>query len=176
MTLPPRRTPDAGITLVEMLVALAIFALVGLASFTTLDTILRVRDRTEGRLERLAALDRGLQVFSRDLAQADPTGLTLADNVVALRLTREATRRYRLSDGILIRETLAGPEAAPLQQPLFDGVEEVTFRILSLGQRWAAEWPAEGEPPLARAVALDLRLAGDSTLTRLVALPDAILP
>ena len=39
MTTRARCATDAGITLVEMLVALAIFALVGVTSFTTLDTI-----------------------------------------------------------------------------------------------------------------------------------------
>ena len=40
-------------TLVEMLVALALFALIGLAGFTMLDSVLRVQRHTEGRLEWL---------------------------------------------------------------------------------------------------------------------------
>ena len=47
---PPRAGSEAGFTLVEMLVALALFALVGLASFALLETVIRTRDRTEGRL------------------------------------------------------------------------------------------------------------------------------
>ena len=73
------RDQEAGVTLIEMLVALSLFALVGIASFTTLDTILRVRERTDGRLEHLAQLDRALLVFGRDIVQADPGTVTLRD-------------------------------------------------------------------------------------------------
>lgn len=176
MTTPARRGTDAGITLVEMLVALAIFALVGVASFTTLDTILNVRNRSEGRLERLAALDRGVQVFSRDVAQADPLALTLSDGVLGIRLSGGTTRRYLLRDGVLLRETQVGAETPALQQALFADVDLLAFRALAPGGDWAADWPAEGMASDARAVEMTLTLAGGATLSRLVVLPDAPLP
>jgi general secretion pathway protein J len=71
-----QRDSAAGLTLVEMLVARVLFAMVGIASFTTLDTIIRVRDRTEGRLEQLAQIDCALQLFSRDLTQSVRGGIT----------------------------------------------------------------------------------------------------
>ena len=66
---PARAAPpgDAGFTLVEMLVALALFAAIGLAGFTVLDTVVRVRGGTEGRLERLGEIDRALALLTLDL-------------------------------------------------------------------------------------------------------------
>ena len=51
-----KRDPTAGFSLVEVLVALAIFALIGVAGFSMLDQVLRTQRLTEGRLERLAEL------------------------------------------------------------------------------------------------------------------------
>ena len=53
MTQQVHRDTEAGLTLVEVLVALALFSLIGLAGFTMLDNILRVQSGTQGRLERL---------------------------------------------------------------------------------------------------------------------------
>ena len=44
------RQTDAGATLIEILVALAIFALIGTAGFSVLDQIVKVQDHTEARL------------------------------------------------------------------------------------------------------------------------------
>ena len=48
---------DAGLTLIELLVAMAIFAVIGVAGLAVLDTVLNVNARTDGRLERLAQVD-----------------------------------------------------------------------------------------------------------------------
>ena len=80
---------DSEVTLVEMLVALALFALVGLASFSMLDAVIRTRDRTEGRLDAVAALDRALALVGRDLGQGDAGSHVLADG--ALRFSLEGT-------------------------------------------------------------------------------------
>jgi len=69
----PIRDQEAGVTLIEMLVALSLFALVGIASFTTLDTILRVRERTDGRLEHLAQLDRAFADLRTRYCAGGPT-------------------------------------------------------------------------------------------------------
>ena len=71
MTQQVHRDTEAGLTLIEVLVALALFSLIGLAGFTMLDNILRVQSGTQGRLERLGQIDRALVIFSRDLQESD---------------------------------------------------------------------------------------------------------
>ena len=165
------RVADAGITLVEMLVALALFSLVGLAGFTMLDAVLNVQDRTDGRLERLAAIDRTLMVFSRDLSQADPMSVTLTPEVLEA-VAGETRRGYRIDEGIVIRETENIEDGEPaLQQVLLENVAGLSFRILSTGQQWFEIWPAEDVPPQVRAVEMILTLEGGDTVLRLAELP-----
>ena len=165
------RVADAGITLVEMLVALALFSLVGLAGFTMLDAVLNVQDRTDGRLERLAGIDRTLMVFSRDFSQADPLSVTLTPE--ALEAVAGDTRRgYRIDVGTVIRKTENIEDGEPaLQQALLENVSGLSFRILSTGQQWFEEWPVEDIPPQARAVEMTLTLEGGDTVLRLAELP-----
>jgi general secretion pathway protein J len=168
------RDGAAGITLVEMLVALALFSLVGLAGFTMLEAVLQVRDRTDGRLERLAAIDRALTVFSRDFAQADPLSVTLWEE----RLDIEAEsgwRGYLLDGSTLVRETSnEGEDNAPLRQILLEGVAGLSFRVLSVDRQWFALWPSEGAASVAKAVELMLELDGSESVARLVDLPGIV--
>lgn len=168
------RDGAAGITLVEMLVALALFSLVGLAGFTMLDAVLQVRDRTDGRLERLAAIDRALTVFSRDFVQADPLSVTLSEE----RLDIEAEsggRGYLLDGSTLVRETSnEGEDNPPLRQILLEGVAGLSFRVLSVDRQWFALWPSEGAAPVATAVELMLELDGSESVARLVDLPGIV--
>lgn len=167
---------DAGITLVEMLVALVIFALVGLASFTTLDTILKVRDRTDGRLEQLAQLDRALVVFSKDLQQADPLSLTLDGGVLRTEMRKgQQYRSYLSTDDLLVRETGTRFDDTPVRQTLFAPLEALSFRVLSASGVWSENWPVEGGV-YPKGVELTLYMSRDRQVQRLVALPQVELP
>ncbi len=171
----PSRPRDSGITLVEMLVALMIFAMVGLASFTTLDTILKVRARTDGRLEQIARIDRALQVFGRDMTQADPLSVTLAEGALRADLRGDNTlRRYLLRDSALIRQSGDRQTSEPLNQTLIADVREVRFEVLDLDRIWHGGWPADTQVPHARAVRMLLTLGTGQTLGRTVALPQAL--
>ena len=177
-TAPLHRGGEAGITLVEMLVALAIFALIGVASYTTLETILRVRERTDGRLEALARLDRALTVFSRDIAQADPATVRLSsDGLSAVLGDNAGLRQYRLAEDVLIRQSGNPQETdVSLDQPLVPAVAQMRLRILDAAGTWHVEWPAEGQgDPVPRGVELELEFDSGSTLRRTVALPDLLL-
>lgn len=78
-----RRNPKSGVTLIEMLAALVIFSLIGIAGFSLLDQALRSRGLAEERLDRLGEVERTLFIFKQDLLGAfsayaetdDETGL-----------------------------------------------------------------------------------------------------
>lgn len=174
MTAPHPR--DAGITLIEMLVALIIFAMVGMASFTTLDTILKVRARTDGRLEQIARIDRALLVFGRDWAQVDPLTVTLAEGSLRADISREKSlRRYLLRDGALIRESGDTQTTDPLAQALVNDVRDLRFEVMDLERIWHEGWPSDSQFPQARAVRMALTFASGETLSRTVALPQALI-
>lgn len=170
---PERAGPDAGLTLVEMLVALALFALVGLASFALLDTVIRTRDRTEGRLDEVAVLDRAMAVFGRDLGQSDPGSQTIADGVLTLSLEGAGGPRelsYALSDDMLTRR--AERNGLSVEQRLVRGLAGLRWRALDRAGAWHEAWPpATSEAPLV-GIEMRLTLADEArgTVRRLVEL------
>lgn len=61
-----------GFTLVEVLVTLAIFALLGLGSFSVLDQVLRTKQQSEQRLGAIEQLQYAWLLIENDLRQAAP--------------------------------------------------------------------------------------------------------
>ena len=175
-------TRRAGFTLVEVLVALAIFAMiasagVGLLSFA-IDNRLAVRDASE----RTAAFQRARALMRADLGQAAPRRVRGADGApqAAFELGGEAlfavTRRgwinpgearraskqrvdYRLIDGRLerrVRERLDGARPAE-PQVLLENVQSARVTAILDGDP-IADWRPVQNRPLPDAVRIDLTL------------------
>ena len=62
-------TRPKGFTLLEVLIAIAIFSVISLASFTIFDTLLTSEESSKQRTFRLNELQRGFLVIERDLLQ-----------------------------------------------------------------------------------------------------------
>ncbi len=177
------RDGTAGVTLVEVLVALALFALIGAAGFSVLDQMLRIQSGTEGRLADLAALQRAMHLTTRDFLQAEGGSLAFADGAVAFRRPGaggEMAVSYALRDGELLR-SLSGLGTAPARQVLLTGVEALAWRFYTPGRGWVETWPPEpgeaaGNPA---AVSLELSLSGAALagpLRRVAILPAEVVP
>ena len=168
------RDHQAGLTLVEMLVALVLFGLVGLASFAMLDTVIRVRDRTEGRLETVAAIDRALLLFSQDLAQSLAVDRGLADGQLGFRSVvpgGSVALRYHLLDGVLWRSLDGADGVAVLDQQVLAGVTAADWQVLDRARVWHDDWPAASAEGAVIAVRMDLMLADARTVSRVVEVP-----
>lgn len=63
-------THKQGFTLVEVLVTMAIFALIGIASFTVLDQMSKTKTQSEGARERLQQMQFGWLMLELDIRQA----------------------------------------------------------------------------------------------------------
>lgn len=176
-----RRVPTAGVTLVEMLVALALMALIGVAGFAVLDQILRSQRLTAGRLDQLAELQRGMYLLQLDFSTALPASLRHGPESSAVRLQRAGDRvlalTYRLEGGTLWRE-IADPTGRLIaRQPVLTNIATVEWRFLE-GAEWAGTWPPPdavvriGQVQNPRAVELVLTLAATAgQLRRVAALP-----
>lgn len=183
MTAP--RRPDAGLTLVEVLVALVIFALIGTTGFGMLDQVLRVQDRTEGRLDRLAAVQRTLYLVTADFAAALPGSVAMPESDAgSLGLRRAApddgsgavALRYAAVEGGLVRTVSDTSGTLQARQRLLAGISGAAWRLYDPEQGWISAWPPPGSPPTRRprnpaAVELRLTLADGSTLRRVALLP-----
>lgn len=181
-----RRAPDAGITLIEIMVSMAIFGLIGTAGFTMLDQTLRSRAQTEGRLERLGALQRSMYVINLDFLQVEAHSLLAGPDeqgtLVALRRADGAgdlDLRYVLREGFLLRELGTPPQTRV--QTLLDGVASAQLRYLAPGDtEWRDSWPPEPPPPgqiaaNPQAVEFTLVFAGaEESIRRVVVLPDGM--
>ncbi len=168
-----KRQAEAGVTLVEMLVSLVLFALIGGTGFAVLDQVLRVQRQTETVLYDLGEMQRAMHLLAVDAALAEPGSLTVARGAVGLtrRLPMRALEvRYGLEDGVLVR--VLGDE---VRQAVLGGVAEVRWEGLGPGGTWQPlDRPADAVP---RAIAVTLRLTkGDRTLRRVLPLLAAVQP
>jgi general secretion pathway protein J len=167
------RQPDAGVTLIEMMVALALFALIASAGFALLDTVLRSQRSTEGRLDRLSQHQRALQVITSDMMMALPHSLR-GDETLSFDRSGSLTDlqlRYRLADGVLWRD-IATTGAPQRDQALLRGVSAVTWRFLTPEGDWSDIWPVDptlATPRNPRAVDLVIQLADHGGQLRRVA-------
>lgn len=145
------RSATAGVTLVEVLVALVLFALIGGAGFGVLDQILRTQSGTEGRLERLAGIQRGMYLLTTDFAQARSASLTygMGDQGPVLALARSAAETgagwialtYRLQDGVLLRDVADAAGKQVARQPLLDKVTGIEWQFYDADLGWVDQWP-----------------------------------
>ncbi len=164
-----RADRQAGFTLLELLIALAIFAVLSSLAYGSLRSALFNREQSQQRTEQLARLQMAFLFISRDLEQVvnRPVRNTYGDiqpalftpqQTYRLEFTRAGwnnparTRRstlqrvaYSVDEGELIRHSWwmldRTDEKPALSQPLLDGVKEIELRFLDNKNKWNKEWP-----------------------------------
>ena len=187
----PARSGEAGVTLVEVLVSLAIFAVIGVAGYAMLDLVLRSARLTEGRLAQLGQMERAMYLVGVDFAQAEG-GSLLADGMMVSihRATRDLgggdiTVGDGLAGTVLTRRLSDGQGAVLADQALLPGVTALGWQFLDNGPSWSGVWsgvwPASGQVALLDgkvdnplAVELTLTLTDGRMLRRVAVLPGAV--
>ena len=160
-------TRQAGFTLFEILVAVSIFAVIGVMTMTNLIQVGRSGERISAAQQQLASIQFALGYLGKDLTQAvnrkvrdqygdEQEALTLSDSKLVftrngwanlLQQPRSQLQRvaYRLEDEQLIREYWLhldqGFAPQPIRQSLIDGVEELEIRLLTSGTEALGSWP-----------------------------------
>ena len=183
-------TTQRGFTLLELLIAVAIFAVMAALAYAGLDSLLRGRTTVEDHLARLHALQRAFVVMQRDFTQAAPRTIrdVLGGTLPALRgdpqngivaLTRAGYPnpagvrrghllrvRYRLDGTRLLRLAWPVLDRAPGVKPdrvvLLDHVQKFTVKFLDAAGQTQPSWPPAGKRPtvLPRAVRITFDLRG----------------
>ncbi len=163
-----------GFTLIEVLVALAIFGIMTTMAYQALGQSLSNADLLTARMDRLQAIQRTMSLLGRDLMQAAPrpvrdllgdgripsirTSLTTEFALEVTRggwpnpagLPRGTLQRvaWRIEDGELLRYhwTVLDPTLAnePVITQLMEDVDSIQFLYRTAGGEWTEQWPPLG--------------------------------
>ncbi|PVZ43073.1 type II secretion system minor pseudopilin GspJ [Pseudomonas sp. CC120222-01a] len=162
-----------GFTLLELLLAIAIFALLAAGTSQLLAALVRADAARQAQADELRALGRAMSLMQRDALQGYwPTsskkggshGVLLTPQRVGWLLAAERDRQsfarsdlrvveYWLEDGVLWRQrrTLEHGQVHP--QRLLEGVEELRWRLYGAESGWVSRWTAV-QPPQALEITL----------------------
>lgn len=188
-----------GFTLVEMLVAVAIFAVASALAYGGLSTLVDARAQIDAGNERLGRLQFAIGLIERDIrsiadrsvrenygsdrpvldGQPGRVELTRFGHANALGLTRAELERvgYQLVDGELLRHRFAVLDRAPGSLPddtvLLEDIERFELRYLAQDGRELRQWPPPRDTGEALPRAIEVRIAGEAIgeIRRLLELP-----
>lgn len=186
---PVRVRRPAGFTLIEMLVALGVFAVIGLLSAQIVTQMVDINERTRARADRLVDVQRAVEVIRRDVQQlahrhvrdelGDPVPTLDMNQTALMRFTRrgwsnplerqrsELQRVAYVLEGELLHRVFwpvldRGADTQPVSQLLLDGVETMEVSAIDVSGRRHAFWPLAGESagePERELAAFEIRLA-----------------
>lgn len=177
----------AGFTLIELMVAIAVFAVMATAAYSGLDSALT----TEAKLDEEGKKWKNLSMFmghlERELSCFLDRPVTTADGSTLrsitgpdLTFTRtgsgaegKAPRRvgYRLNGGRLEEQVWpvldTAPGTKPDVYPIMDGVKSFGVKFTGTGGGWSQQWDNDSPP---RAVEVTLKLDSGEAITRIFVL------
>ena len=161
-----------GFTLLELLIAIAIFALLGLGTYRMLDSVLQTDKVTRAHELQLRELVRAMAAFERDVLQVQPRPVRdpfgdvraalLGDDLEnpSLELTRSGWRNplgQPRADLQRVRWQLSGEQwqrqywtvldqaqdSQPQVQKALEGVTAMQLRYLDEQGAWQTNWPPQ---------------------------------
>lgn len=163
-----------GFTLIEVLVAVAIAAILSVMAFTAMREALNHRETIKTRAARLAAVQATMRSFVQDFSQVQPRpvrepigegyqpalsgGITAARDVAFTRggwpnpagAERSTLQRVRYSviDGVLYRDYWLVLDSQlspePVRRTMVDGVLDFTVSYMDDSRSWQDSWPVGG--------------------------------
>lgn len=166
-----------GFTLLELLVALSIFAVMAAMAYGGLSSVIEARTQVDAALESNQRLQQTIFRLQSDLGQIAARGIRdefgdsrpalIGDTDTALAFTRHGWRnplnesrshmqrvRYRLDeDNRLLRDHWRvldrAQDSVPVETVLLEDVERLEWRFLNAAREWQGRWPplTAGGPP-----------------------------
>jgi general secretion pathway protein J len=167
---------SAAFTLIELMVAMAIFAVLSALAYGVLNQTLLNSEILSDRMDRLRNIQKTVRVISDDFMQLAPRPVrqdfgegfsaalsTSIQSVYAIELTRGGWSNlivlprgtlqraaYRLEENELIRYHWNVLDRTLSNEPsavtLIDGVDSIVFRFLQTNGEWTEVWPPANTP------------------------------
>ncbi|WP_410211217.1 type II secretion system minor pseudopilin GspJ [Aquirhabdus sp.] len=159
---------EKGFTLIELIVAMAIFAVLTLAGWQVFENLIQMRERTAIKAEQINGIQATYEQLSRDFTQAIPRSATLGSNKESALLIRDnefhLTRTgvidplqmgvsplerviYSVQQGQLIRQSFAQVDQTgnliPIKTVMLDDVSDWTVSAIddSADRASTTTWP-----------------------------------
>lgn len=166
--------PQAGFTLLELVIAIAIFALLGVACWRLFDGVLRAERSSSAHEQTLRGLQRAVALIERDVlhlhTSATSPGLVLYPNQLNLRRANWRNPlgqprselqdiSYQLENGVLWRYS-QGVDLPVLQkQKLLGDVRDMSWRLYDKHTGWRSDWPPGKAAPKTAPKALEVQFS-----------------
>jgi len=188
---------QSGVTLLELLVVIAVFAIMSATAYSSLQSSLKAEENFDAAMRDLETVQMSLAIFQRDIMQLSPRTIrdalgdsqaaivlfdgrelsfTRGGNFSSLKLDQtELTRvAWSLREEQLIRsywqrlDSTQGDQ--PLAAPLLNNVSNLQIRVLDQNGIWHLDWPIAASGRI-RAVELTLELEDWGEIRRLFPMP-----
>ncbi|MEG1680601.1 MAG: type II secretion system minor pseudopilin GspJ [Stenotrophomonas sp.] len=194
-----KQRANAGFTLLEVLVAVAIFALIGIASHRLLVSAIRVDTQTREQEQQLRQLLRAMNSLERDVEQAvarpvlvsgsseepafrsDPDGQGLQWTRAGWSNPQAAPRaqlqrvHWRREGTNLLREYWPvldrADDSAAQRQQVLQNISALQWRYLDRQGIWRMQWQGTDTQPLPRALEMRIEHPRFGALRRVLLLP-----
>lgn len=172
---------QAGFTLIELVIAIAIFALLGLASWTLFDGVVRMQKGTMTHERELRSLQRAVAIIERDLLHITQQPIVLEQTQLQLQrsnwrnpLDQSRSERqaltYRLDNGALWRESRGEGTLIVQRQMLLHDVRHLSWRLFDSQTGWL------GDKSVKAPLALEMQVSAGrfEAIRRVLLLPEAL--
>jgi len=188
---------QAGVTLLELLIVIAVFSIMSAAAYSSLQNSLKAEEAFSASMRDLEAVQMSLALFERDIMQLNPRGVrdaygddmpgivllngrelvfTRGGNFSTLKLDQPELLRvsYSLQGGQFTRshwrrlDSVQGDR--PLTASLLNDVGSLRIRVLDQNNLWHLDWPISGNTRI-RAVELTIEKEGWGEIRRLFPAP-----
>ena len=164
---------QSGFTLIEVIIAMSIFAIVALLAYSGLYSVISSKSHTEASLERLRELQMTILSLNGDLQQLsernahDALGgkllnISTQDSNYILTFTRSGWRNpanlprstlqrvaYKLDEDTLIRHYWTHVDRADdeqlVERKLITNIESLELRYLDDKNQWQTDWPSAND-------------------------------
>lgn len=195
--------PSKGFTLIEIMLALLIFAIIAVITSSVMVTVFKSRDTVNQQMQRLAQLQLTVTLLQRDFTQAvlrstlNNQGVLqpgFIGDIKQVSFTsmgyhnpeaREPQSQlqkieYLLQNGNLIRRTWAQLDQAPQSQAsdriLLPHVNSLELNYLSQQQQVLAFWNSQAQSRLPKAIRISLNLPDWGSCTLWLPIPSRYAP
>ena len=166
--------PQAGFTLLELVIAIAIFSLLGIGCWRLFDGVVRAERSSSAHEQSLRSLQRAVALIERDVLQVQTSrrnpGVVLYPHQLNLRrgnwrnpLGQPRSElqdiSYRLENGVLWRYSQGRDLPVLQKQKLLSDVRDLSWRLFDPDSGWRSDWPNGKAAPNTTPRALEIQFS-----------------